>query len=404
MLGRRITCADCGTEFVAQADPFSMPGLSGQDDPRARRGVSSRRRPAGNPAGKVVLILGAVLVLGVAGYFVYQHFIVDRHPALKAAEMEALNYLPASSDLVVGIDVNNSLAKPEFAEVFKKHLAQNNALNLTEVLQEFLGLRIEDLDHVAFSRSDGHLPGGIPPHRKRAVNKHQARTETLVLKTKAAYDRGRVLKKIKAGPAQTLQGKEYFRLPDNDDFSILYMPSETIIVLAKVPDNRLGTILSLEGSKPSLSEDTLTMLRQIGKAHAWAVMMLGPQHKGLPAGIPNDFLFARGFGCWVKSQGEQVDVAVGMICHDGPTAKRLAGELEKAKTGIRQKVDFLIRGSHKNVADEALNNLHFSHGENVVWGSTRVRIANLRSLPVIPLPAAAQHRRDGKQKKPARKP
>src|SRR5262249_30755696 len=240
MIGRRMNCADCGTEFVAQVDPFSQPNFSGSDDFPGGGRRSGLRRRGGNSAARLALCVGAVVLLGAAGYFVYQHFFVDKHPALKAADMEALNYLPGSSQIVLGVDVGNSLTRPEFAELFKKQLARNKTLNLAEVLHNTLGLRLEDLDHVAAGFGMGGAKGGIALLRRPAGKVPETTSETLVLKTRLPYDRGRLLKKVNAGPAQQAQGKEYFRLPAGAGFSFLYLPTDRMIVLAKMKKSKLG--------------------------------------------------------------------------------------------------------------------------------------------------------------------
>jgi hypothetical protein len=401
MVGRRITCADCGTQFVAEADPFSGPHASEPLDTRGGPGRAGSRRASGTGAARWTLLgLGAVVVLGVAGYFAYQHFIVDHHPARKAAEMEALHYLPASSYVVVGIDVRNSLAKPEFAELFKKHLAANRNLNLTELLQGTLGLRLEDLDHVVLSVSKNESPAGMAPPGKAGAKKSEPDAETLVLQTRAVYDRGLILRKSKAGPAQKAQGKEYFRLPDNKDYSIVYMPSDRIVVLARGSDSQLGSIFRVDGRKPSLSNDTMTLLQHVGKAHAWMVTTLGPLRQQLPAGVPNHFQLARAFGFWIKSQGDRADLSLGMVCHDWDTARRLAGSFEKSTALWRKQVHFLPGTELQDIAREALDNLHFSSRESMFWGTTRLRMATLGKLPALPMPGVGALHQPGAPPRP----
>ncbi len=397
MVGRRLTCADCGTEFVAQVDPFSNPNFSGSDDfPRGTR-RSGLRRPAGGSAARLALFVGAVALLGAVCYFVYQHFFVDKHPALKAADMEALNYLPASSQVVMGVDVGNSLARPEFAELFKKQLARNKALNLAEVLNTTLGLRLEDLDHVAAGLSLAGPRGGIPlPPVAGKVPEPDS--ETLVLKTRRPYDRARLLRKSKAGPPQTAQGKEYFRLPDGTGFGYLYLPAERIIVLARVKKSRLGTILDLEGSKPVLGADIMALLQQIGKAHAWAVFKLKPLPQQLPARGFMGILRSRAAGFWVKSQGERVDLTVGLVCHDRETARNLATSCEKSKAELRRVADLWPGNRHREIMDEVVENLHFDHANDIFWGGTRVSMASLLKLPGFDANAfGAPHQKGGKQ-------
>jgi hypothetical protein len=401
MIGRRLNCADCGTEFVAQVDPFSQPNFSGSDDFPGGRRSSGLRRPGGNPAARLALFVGAVVLLGGAGYFVYQHFFVDKHPALKAADMEALNYLPGSSQVVLGVDVGNSLARPEFAELFKKQLARNKTLNLAEVLHNTLGLRLEDLDHVAAGFGMGGAKGGIALFPPPAGKVPETTSETLVLKTRLPYDRGRLLKKVKAGPAQKAQGKEYFRLPAGAGFSFLYLPADRMIVLAKVKKSELGSILDLEGSRPALAEDVMALLRQVGKAHAWAVVKLNPVQQQLPVGVGpmGDILRSRAGGFWLKSQGDRVDLTAGLVCHDPKTARQLAGMFEKTKDNLRRMADFWAGNRHKEILDEMVKNLHFDYADAIFWGGTRVSITSLLKLPAFnPDAIGDKGRPGGKQK------
>jgi hypothetical protein len=402
MIGRRLNCADCGTEFVAQVDPFSRPNFSGSDDFPGGGQRSGLRKPGSSSAARLALFVGAVVLLGGAGYFVYQHFFVDKHPALKAADMEALNYLPGSSQVVLGVDVGNSLARPEFAELFKKQLAGNKTLNLAEVLHNTLGLRLEDLDHVAAGFSMGDARGGIAPLPLPAGKVPETTSETLVLKTRLPYDRGRLLKKVKAGPAQKAQGKEYFRLPDSAGFNFLYLPADRMIVLAKVKKSRLGDILDLEGSKPALAEDVMALLRQVGKAHAWAVVKLNPVQQQLPVGVGpmGNILRSRAAGFWLKSQGDRVDLTVGLVCHDPQTARQLAGAFEQSKANLRQTAGLWTGNRHQEILDEIVKNLQFDHANNIFWGGTKVSITSLLKLPAFnPDAIGGKGRPGGKQKK-----
>jgi hypothetical protein len=400
MVGRRITCADCGTQFVAEADPFSGPHAADPLDMRRGPGQTGYRRARGTAAARWALFLGGMVLLTAAGYFVYQHFIVDHHPARKAVEMEALRYLPASSYVVVGIDVRNSLAKPEFAELFKKHLAANKPLQLAELLQSNLGLRLEDIDHLALSLSKTGSPAGIRLVGKLAGKKPQSEIEILVLQTRLPYDRTLVLRKSKAGPAQKARGKEYFRLADDTDYSILYLPADRIVVLAKATDKDLPLFLGLDGTKPSLSEETMNMLRPIGKAHVWVVAALGPLRQELPAGVANNLVLGRGLSLWIKSQGEGADLSMGMVCQDGDMARRLAGSLEKSKAVFRKQVHMIPGAELQEIAREAMDNLHFSSQDNVFWGTTRLRLTTLAKLPALPLPGVGALHRPGPPPKP----
>jgi hypothetical protein len=377
MLGRPVTCPDCGTTFVAQADPFQL-----EPDPIT---LEARRRA--QAAGRFALILITLLALGGGGFLVWWYFIIDHTPALPAADMEALQHLPSSCYLVAGVDVQNTLRVPELAGLLKQRCFRPGDTALAELLRGTLGLDLEDVDHLAYGLSD-QQPLGLFRFKRKVAVKAELPTTTLVLRTVRPMERERILRRSGAGPPQLRFGKAYHPLPGKTGFSLLHFPTEHVIVLVDVPAGQQDTVPG-PGRRPGLAYDLMNMLKQVGKAHAWVVSTRGPWPREFLDVTEEERRLGRAFACWIKVQGQKGDLGFGVVCHNWVSARRWTERLATGKPQLDARVQALAGAQNRELAREFLDNLRFNHKDGFAWALMRVRLSALQQLLSFKLPRLA---------------
>jgi hypothetical protein len=251
---------------------------------------------------------------------------VGNLPAKQASQMEAVKYLPADCGTVFGLDVADLVAAQPIWSLVEGSVTKGMA---------DLGLTPQMVDHIV---------GGSSTPLKDSVSNGGANDKgygVVVFKTKSPYDAAKVKQGLKAGSAEQVAGKDIYKLPGQP--SLLYMPSDTVLVLAHLPEDKITGLVSLKGDQPAVSADMSASIAKVGQAHAWMVIS-GDQVKAMgsvPAGgnMPpqmtsmlqptlNALAKAKGGALSAKLQGKQVRLVSSVVCDDGNAARQLSGGLQ----------------------------------------------------------------------------
>ncbi len=425
--GRLVRCPRCGTTFpagempTAEADPFSQTepirraaalspvprplpppgGFRGDDefDPEGRSTYSRSRKQSKSGLVWTLAFVGLLLVAGGA-YLAYYFFVQDRTNAIPAAQMEALRFVPAENGVLVGVDMANILAEPEVKRLVEKFPKQLGGLDFGEEHKKNTGLSADEIDHMAlganipFAELIKMRKAGGPPDLD--VFKRGMRG-VAVTKTKTSVNREQVLKNMGAGDARQLDGKTYYPLPAGHQHSFVFFPGDHFVAYVTGGEDALAAALKITGDKANLSADTLTMLEAIGKAHVWVVMpadqfrndlqqmppMPGGSNPKLADAFTTAVRGAKAFAIWVKVQGKEVKIYLGMQCTDKKSASNLIGELNREwkrtnKKELEKNAGML--GPIGDLVKQVIDSLDFDDDGAVAMVSIKLKIQTLEQV------------------------
>jgi hypothetical protein len=270
--------------------------------------------------------------------------------------------------MVAGVDVATLLKDPDQTRFIRdlKEKDQND-ITYSDVIQQITGLELEDLEHLAWSLY-------LPPGQEPAAGL-QTMQMTMVIKTKRPYSQDKVLSGKHIGPRASLEGKEYFRLSPDVEFSSLYLPTDRILVLTSFPQSRLPEIFALDGKRCVLSNDVKTLLNKIGKSQVWTVTTLKPPADGPRPGslIPPQIRMARGFGIWFKGHKKDVTVHVGLLCQNDADALQLTNLVRESKDRMEMFATQL-KPPHDAMARELVKSLTVENDADLVVASAKCQL------------------------------
>lgn len=297
------------------------------DKPRQARGAEggeARPRQKFRPKRKkssnqgliigVSVAVGVVVLLGGAGFLAYKLlFTGDREP---------LAFMPANTPIVGGVNMGAlSQQVPKLGQ-----LIDAGANSPQASFQNKLGIGPKE----AFDQ----LTIGFDP---------QSSAFLLVGKSSVAFNRQKAYDQS-TGPNErvdSVQGKKIIRVTDQN--MSVYLPSDRLIVMTSLPDDRLNTILANDGRRNELNTDMQELTKRASSHHVWAVINLDgamrQQAAGMmamaaatdPAGakaMQPVFDSAKALGFWGSINSGKVEFNLGVLCADKAAAETAKTALE----------------------------------------------------------------------------
>jgi hypothetical protein len=397
--GKKITCPTCTAVFpMPEPDdedtaavsekprrPAAAPARDDDDEdeePRPRRRARDddeddddrpRRKKArpkskgrASSGGRLGLLIGIGVVLllllaggGIASYFIWFHGI-NRG----SGNEDPLAFIPSGSEVVVGVDYATILGDPSLGAQFEKSLReqgqsgdlfnnvkQETGLEFKELFaQTLVASNLDTLNNPAFMGGAGRGgPGGQPPAppvggpfgRGGPGGAAPARNAvTLIARSSRPFDQKKIVKSCKDAKHNKAHGKSYYEVNEGE-FRTLFMPSNRTLVLSSLSATELDALFTSDGTTPSVSADTLALVRGVDKTTFWAAIpfegktraqvdefLQNPLMKGQPA--LDAIGRGKGAAIWGTLEADQVKIGANLVCADAAAAGQLAQGAEKA--------------------------------------------------------------------------
>jgi len=374
-----------------------------EDQPRRK----SKKR--GKKSGKGLLIgiiagsvLAVLLAVGAVAAWVWPGFLIS-YTNKGTGNEDPLAYVPADSTMVFGFDGNTLLNNPAFGPQLQAQLQKtSDEKDLFDDCKASTGLEFKELFDRFIVAGKGSFPGGAA---LMAANSNQ--DETVVLQSKVPFNQKTVGEHFTGAERVKVNGKFYYkrtRSTPGNTYTYLFMPSDRILVLTKMPQNKLEAMINSDGSQPALAADTLSMARAAEKGAAWLVLpvsgsikqLLGqfsspavqaqtpPELKPALSALPN----AKTLGVWGSLDGQKASLHVALLCADNAGAKNVAGGLQtwwqantKGATGLLIRAPlFKLPRSVQKIADEILSSTRFTSQGALAKASAQAKMQSVEAL------------------------
>jgi predicted Zn finger-like uncharacterized protein len=247
----------------------------GLDEPRPARKTGPRLR-AKKGKGLLIGLLtgGAVLLLGMFAFaaWVWPGFLRGSAAIKGEGNEELLAFLPADANAFAAVDLTTFRTRPDRTAKFQK--AVRDIFMFMPQVPKVFEETLKDTEKI--------LAGGRLP----ADNNWQTFTGVVILKTKKPYSAQQIAQGLPDSPPQTLNGKVYHQLKQvagqplpqgvgpGANSLYLCLPHERVLVLAFMPPDRLGALLTAHGAAPKLPAETLALICQVDKSANWGVVLL----------------------------------------------------------------------------------------------------------------------------------
>jgi hypothetical protein len=170
------------------------------------------------------------------------------------------------------------------------------------------------------------LPGVVP----RLGRKAPPPSVTFILQTGRPFDPEQVARAATGAVRRTAHGKTYYEVREVD-MRTLYMPSDRIIVLSSLSADELGALLTSDGRTPTLSADTVALVRSVEAHPCWAVVPFegemrerlegaGPKRDPTMAALTR----AKGVAAWCRPDGDRLRLGADVVCAGAADAAQVA--------------------------------------------------------------------------------
>jgi hypothetical protein len=358
-----------------------------EDGPRPKKDKKSIKKRGG---GRVVLfgILGGVLLLLLAGGGTAAYFLWFYGINRGSGDEDPLAYLPADTNIVVGMDLAALLKDPTIGPQIRQSMLQQNVGNdFPERIKKETGLEVEEVFSqmvigMKFDTSKAALQGGPPGMGPQ----DKPQKMTMVLRTSKPFDQKKMAKSGKDAVRKSYKGKTYYEVNENE-LKTLFMPSDRTIVMTVLRGAEAEALIGSDG-KPALSAEGVTLIRGVEKNTGWMAFVppeaerntLLAELKKQP--IPPDgkafadaLTKARGVAIYGQL-GDQVKFGCNLAFGDDATAadtmKLVSGVWEKEKGGLTNSPMLLFMPKVKKLADEVVKSVKFSAVGPVLMVSAEV--------------------------------
>jgi hypothetical protein len=177
--------------------------------------------------------------------------------AVAPAELPALGYLPADTNVLVGVHVAEAWRDPTGREFLSRFRFGNTDFGVT-TLEKWTGLKMEEIDHAILGlRVDDNL---LP----RTV---------LVVQTQQPYDADRVRSALKAGRKSEQKKKPLYHFPLEQLEGVLWFADERTLLIGVLPSDLDDVPLKPSDNLDRLPAAVVNVLRErlTRGTQAWAV-------------------------------------------------------------------------------------------------------------------------------------
>lgn len=289
------------------------PEISGpdedDDDLKARLKGKKGKKSSGSgmsgvPVAPIIAAVIALLIFGGGGYGAYFYFIKMNYNKGTGQE-ELTAFIPEDATVSFGLNASELSKIPEvsgqIAQISEFLRAAPQAQLVTQVP---VALQMGWVDF---------LDRGVVSARIAAGNAENV----VILKSRTSFDQNKLKNALVKEPTRERHnGKTYFRTNDHG-FPFLYMPSDRIVILTNLAEERLKKLIDGDGTKPTISADMAAMLKRAEGGHAWVVggtpdegalqFFGGPQIQGMAKPEKDG---SKGGAFWVTLAGDKVKLNV----------------------------------------------------------------------------------------------
>jgi hypothetical protein len=388
----------------------------GDDDRPRRKKARAKGRPRSGARLGLLIGIGVVLLLllaggGIAGYFIWLHGVNKG-----SGNEDPLAFVPAGSEVLVGVDSTVFLNDPGLGAQLEKSLREQGragdlfgnitketGLEYKELLaQAVVASNLDTLNNPAMMGGGMGGAGGPPPppvggpfgRGGPGAAPGRANAITMVARSSRPFDQKKVVKACKDAKHNKSHGKSYYEINEGE-FRTLFMPSSRTLIVSSLPAADLDALFASDGTTPSVSADTLELVRGVDKMAFWmAFPFEGKTRAHLDEGLRDNPLLkgqpaleaigrAKGAAIWGTLEADQVKIGVNLVCADAAAAGQLAQEAEKAWAGQKLQVTGLLAlvaiqmPKTAKLAGEVTGSLKFTSDGAVAKASASTSRANL---------------------------
>ncbi len=282
------------------------------DDDRPRKKLKKKKK--GSNIGIVIgLAVFGVVALGGVSYLVYSLLFGGGN-----YDTEMLAYMPAGTNIVYGIEVEELMRNEKAKSLVKK--ATQSAGGKFEVLKK-AGITEDDISRILIGASVG--------------KKETSRNSVMVVRLKKSVTPDKAAKSMGA-TEQKKNDKTYYKFGKAGSQDCLYFPDDTMLVLA---ENEKAMEQALSGSsKVLISQELQDFAKKMSGGQIW-MAMVDPDPGNSPADDLKDLKLppeveavlksARGLGAFAKLEADTVTLNLALLCADSNSPAKAADPLEK---------------------------------------------------------------------------
>jgi hypothetical protein len=360
----------------ASADFEVVDDEDDDEDDRPRKKFKSKKKKGSNPGLMIgLVVVGAVVLLGGAGYGVYYLFG-------GGGDGDPLAYLN-DQDILMSLNIGKvSEQMPAIRGAIDQAIVSQQGKAAVDAFKSDTGIEAKDFfDKVYFSFD----PQGM------------GQKGVMVIQSRQAFSRSGMNTSLKRdGTPQTLQGASYYQLKSAGGFNRVFSPTRRLVVFASLPEAQFGDVLKVDAGKPKLSAEKLALVRKLDSNHAWLVvgkealtgqagaagMSMMPGQKELAELAKQAKLLA----IWGTLNGSTAEISVGFQMPDAAAAKQAT---DKMQTFVPQQLNMAGVGmaimpgmpaGMKQVFDEIKQSLTFTTQESMAVMAFRVNTAAFQSM------------------------
>jgi hypothetical protein len=338
----------------------------GFDEPRPRR--RRKRRKKGHGQTLAIILGSAAIVLLFAGgvaYFVWSS-VYNRGQNKGTGQEDPLAYVPADSNVVVGLDFSALMDQPVLAGQIEKALRQSGRDNPVDDCKKNTGLEFKDLCGriLVGSKVTSLQPGPFPP-------------TTVIIQSKIPFNQNKVRDWVNDQEPRKHAGKTYYQTKSTSsgEFPWVFMPSDRILIFSGLPEDQMKALVESDGREPALPGDAVTAIRVLENNTFWMTFTLNEnvreklaqtlaQGRGqIPAEIapvadalPGAKLIALS-GNW---KNDQISAKVSMVCAQDDIARQVVEAVQNAWDKQVNTLLAMVPKDGQAVVQELIDNTKFS--------------------------------------------
>jgi len=303
-----------------------------------------------------------------------------------SGEEDLVAYLPSDSSFLGGADLGSLMNHPGIKAQIEDRLSKDAPKVFADCKKE-TGLELKELFNRVFIGSKGSLANG--PDIKLG-------STTFVVRSSVPFDQKKVAKWLSNDSPQKIKDKYYYRkIKEAPDDVVLFMPSDRVLIIGPIPEAKLESVLTNDGTKPTLAGDSVNLVRQVQTSSLWAVCPFDAAAKQdlqgtlmpLAGTVPDlqpavrAFQNAKAGVVSVRLEGDKARLSLGLALASetdaGAASVALQGFWDKLKGLAGSK--FLeglgsVSKDIQTVARDALDSTRFSKSGNVAEVSASVSL------------------------------